>query len=112
MDNTLKDKYIKELQSEQERLTALLERTGKHLYKRDEPYSADFAEQAVEMENNEVVEALDQENKVTLQEIKLALDRIESGDYGNCTDCGAEIASDRLFTIPHTRLCISCAKKQ
>ena len=112
MDDTLQDKYNQELQSEKKRLIALLERTGKHLYKRDEPYSADFAEQAVEMENNEVVEALDTENKVTLQEINLALDRIESGEFGNCTDCGAEIAADRLFSIPHTRLCISCAQKQ
>ncbi|HAY46618.1 MAG TPA: conjugal transfer protein TraR [Gammaproteobacteria bacterium] len=112
MDNTLKDKFNKELQSEQERLTALLERTGKHLYKRDEPYSADFAEQAVETENNEVVEALDQENKVALREVKLALDRMEAGEYGNCTECGAAIASDRLFSIPHTRFCISCAQKQ
>jgi DnaK suppressor protein len=112
MDNTLKEKYRQELQSEQARLTGLLERTGKHLYKRDEPYSADFAEQATEMENNEVVEALDAENRVTLQETKLALARIDTGEFGNCTDCGAEIDGDRLFAIPHVRFCINCARKQ
>jgi len=112
MNKELIDKLKLELQAEQKRLTGLLERTGKHLYRRDEPYSADFAEQAVEVENNQVVEALDAEGKTTLNEIKLALTRIDSGTYGDCTKCGSEIAAERLSAIPHVRLCIDCAKKQ
>ena len=41
-----------QLIGEQQRLLDLIERTKKHLYRREEPYSADFAEQAVEGENN------------------------------------------------------------
>ena len=95
--------------SEQQRLEGLLERTAKHLYRRDEPYSADFAEQAVEVENNQVVEALDHEAKVELVLIKQALERIKQGSYGVCVRCSAPINIARLEAIPHVQYCIDCA---
>ncbi|NNL10583.1 MAG: TraR/DksA family transcriptional regulator [Pseudomonadales bacterium] len=98
------------LEAEQRRLDALVERTGKHLYRRDEPYPADFAEQAVEVENNQVVEQLDENGKHRLAEIRSALARIEKGCFGICESCGEEIKQSRLEIIPHTRFCIDCAE--
>ena len=108
----LNEEQIAELKSrleqERDRLTALLERTSKHLYHRDEPLSADFAEQAVEVENDQVVEALDDSAKAELEEIKAALGRMEHGTYGVCGKCGEEIPAGRLQAIPFARYCTGC----
>ena len=99
-----------QLIGEQQRLLDLIERTKKHLYRREEPYSADFAEQAVEVENNEVVERLDEDAKMDLAHIQKALARIEDGSYGICTQCNSTIDEARLEAIPQAGLCIDCAE--
>ncbi len=44
-----------------------------------------------------------------LTEIKLALKRIEMGEYGYCQQCDEQIARQRLDINPAVRLCIKCA---
>ena len=44
-----------------------------------------------------------------LKRIEMALDRIDTGEYGYCTACGEEIARKRLESDPATPLCINCA---
>jgi RNA polymerase-binding protein DksA len=46
-----------------------------------------------------------------LGEIDAALERIESGSYGTCTNCGREIAHERLEARPWASLCIDCARE-
>lgn len=97
------------LLAEQNRLEELLDRTAKHLYRREEPYDADFAEQVVEVENNQVVETLDVNAKSELHQIRAAIGRIEQGQYGICSACGNSISMERLKAIPFTDVCIACA---
>jgi RNA polymerase-binding protein DksA len=47
-----------------------------------------------------------------LVQIKAALERITSGDYGSCASCGEAIASERLEIIPYAALCIRCQQAQ
>lgn len=49
---------------------------------------------------------------IQLQRIHSALSRIQSGDYGLCTNCEEEIALRRLETDPAATLCIACASRQ
>jgi RNA polymerase-binding transcription factor len=44
----------------------------------------------------------------TLQGIEGALGRLESGTYGRCSDCGAEIPATRLRAMPFAERCRSC----
>lgn len=111
MDEQQLDDIKLSLLTERQRLQQLIERTSKHLYRRDEPYSADFAEQAIEVENNQVVEALDQDAKVDIAHIDKALQRIDKGDYGLCTQCGEAIDPARLQAIPAVAFCIDCARR-
>ncbi len=46
-----------------------------------------------------------------LNEINEALDKMEDGTYGICTNCHKEIEKDRLEIIPETTLCAECAKE-
>jgi DnaK suppressor protein len=45
-----------------------------------------------------------------LREINDAQDRLMDGAYGRCTDCSAEIGSQRLAADPATSLCITCQR--
>jgi len=47
-----------------------------------------------------------QKNQIT--EVKDALNRIETGNYGICSDCGTEISEERLEAMPTASLCIDC----
>jgi len=88
-----------------------LSRLARHTRHREEPLSQDFEEQAVELENQGLMEALDDEVSVELREIDRALARIDKGDYGICAGCGDEIPEGRLAAVPTARLCIACAEK-
>ena len=45
-----------------------------------------------------------------LQDIILALDKIESNTYGLCENCGEEIDIKRLEINPSAKTCIKCTK--
>ena len=46
----------------------------------------------------------------TLGRIDEALQRIEDGVYGTCSECGGNITKARLNALPYTPVCIKCAK--
>lgn len=55
--------------------------------------------------------SLDARESAELDAVDAALKRIESGTYGVCTDCGADIAAARLRAAPETPRCIACQDK-
>jgi RNA polymerase-binding transcription factor DksA len=71
--------------------------------------SADFAEQATERENDDVLLALGDEWHHELQDIDHALDKLENGTYGECDTCGESINPARLEAIPTAHQCMMCA---
>ncbi len=52
-----------------------------------------------------------QNQEQALEEITLALDRIERGTYGKCEECQSAIPKARLQALPYTRYCVACARK-
>jgi DnaK suppressor protein len=52
--------------------------------------------------------ALIQMKSETLNKINDALMRLDQGDYGNCFDCGEEIAEKRLRALPFAVRCKDC----
>ena len=72
--------------------------------------NADWAEQASERENDEVLNALESEAKIEIQQLSNAITRIEDGSYGTCTVCGNDIAIARLNVQPAATKCIQCAE--
>lgn len=81
----------------------------KDRHHKEQPLDADSGERAVEMENDEVLDALDSATIEELKAINIALKRIESGDYGTCSNCGESISLKRIEAIPQTELCVACA---
>ena len=46
-----------------------------------------------------------------LEQIEVALERIEEGVYGLCVECDGKILKARLQAIPYTSYCVKCASK-
>jgi len=76
-----------------------------------EGMSANWTEQATERENDEVLESLGNVSEQELAMINNALQRIDSGEYFSCSECGEEIPSERLELLPFSAHCVSCADK-
>lgn len=76
---------------------------------RSQSHSLDSGEQAVERENDEVIDQLESDTSIELEQVKHAIERIKLGKYHACTICGGEISNGRLKAIPYSTLCIDCA---
>ncbi|MEH6609026.1 MAG: TraR/DksA C4-type zinc finger protein [Halioglobus sp.] len=72
-------------------------------------YSGDSAEQAQERENDEVVEAIGNETRQAISDLKAALSRIDDGSYGVCEGCGEAIGEARLAALPEAPRCVVCS---
>lgn len=73
------------------------------------PGDDDFEEMATEAENDETLEALGHASENEVVQIRLALERVKNGTYGNCAKCGNPIPDDRLEAVPYATRCVSCA---
>jgi len=72
----------------------------------------DMGDQAsAEIDRNFMLRLRGREQKL-LKKIDGVLESIESGAYGICETCGAEIGIERLEARPVTSLCIECKTEQ
>ena len=70
-----------------------------------------FADEVDEIQANERREIgfatrellVDRVNRITA-----ALERVDAGEYGVCTECGEEIAAARLRVMPEVLTCVRC----
>lgn len=95
-----------QLMTMREDLTVRLARIKENL---TQGRSADSQEQAQELENAEVVDALGNEARTELTKVAKALEQMKHGQYGICNDCGEEIPMARLKAYPFADRCIRCA---
>ena len=77
---------------------------------KNQPLSSDWSEQAVEREEDEVLEALGNASLNEIASVKHALERIEQGTYLQCENCGEDIPEERLELLNFTDLCTPCAE--
>ena len=75
------------------------------------PLSADFEEQAGDLEGLDSLEAIEAAALKELSAIDAALERIAKGTYGICVSCGEPIAPKRLEAVPTAMRCVVCKEK-
>lgn len=71
---------------------------------------SDSKEQATQLEDRDVVDALGNEARREIARIAATLARMDAGEYGDCQLCGAAIDRARLAAYPHAAECIVCAR--
>jgi RNA polymerase-binding protein DksA len=72
-------------------------------------HPADLGNRATEEETSLLL--LENEERL-IQEINLALSRLNAGTYGRCETCRKNIAKERLDAVPYARRCIHCAREE
>ena len=71
----------------------------------------DVADQAVFSYQKEMIFSQGTEGHSQLTLVRLALERLHDGSFGECLHCGEPIGEKRLEALPWTPYCIECQEK-
>jgi DnaK suppressor protein len=71
----------------------------------------DVADQAVFSYQKEMLFTQGTEGHSQLSLVRLALERLHDGSFGECLQCGQAIGEKRLEALPWTPYCIGCQEK-
>lgn len=93
----------------EEKLRELTSRAEEIDHDLSEPPDDDWSENAIESENDEVLERVGGMALDEIRKIKLALSKIDAGTYGVCERCNKKIARQRLEALPYATRCIKCS---
>ena len=74
------------------------------------PKSTGWEDRATEIEDDDVLNALEGSALREIGEIRTALKRLDDGTYEQCTSCGKKIGEKRLAALPYAAQCIKCAE--
>lgn len=77
-----------------------------------EPADPDSSDRAIQQEDDAGLEAESAVVSSDIASVRRALQRIETGTYGDCVRCGQPIAEGRLAARPEAALCITCAEAE
>jgi RNA polymerase-binding protein DksA len=76
----------------------------------DEDVSADRVDAALAESILAADDAMINQDIEDVRDINAARERMATGTYGSCTDCGEEIAYERLLAYPTAKRCIHCQR--
>lgn len=93
-------------------LARLLRRVGRIEGDLRRAHDRDWPEQAIELENDDVLKGLDEMTLAEIRRIRAALGRIADGSYGLCSACGQPIGADRMTAMPSAITCLSCSTRE
>ncbi|MBQ0746755.1 MAG: TraR/DksA family transcriptional regulator [Marinobacter sp.] len=99
-----------ELETLRADLASRLESFEAHQQRKDGALDKDSEERAQQTQNDEVVDSLEEETRLELAQIKVALERIDQGVGDECEVCGEAIDPRRLQVLPYTSVCVDCAE--
>jgi DnaK suppressor protein len=107
MDKKKLEYFKEKLLQKQISLTDMVHRSEGYGREKDQDIQ-DIADMAVESYTKEFNFGKSSGDRLILQLIQEALDRMENRSYGICINCENAIQPRRLDAVPWTRLCIEC----
>jgi len=98
------------------RLEAQLDGIVRRLHGEDEvpqtaPAGGEFLDVAQTLQQQELAGLIASRLAERARRLRIALTRLEDGEYGVCADCGAPIAPKRLAALPDTTTCVACQER-
>ena len=111
MDKKKLDYFRKRLETRQQDLRRMVNRTQQDGRNADEDTAQDIADKAASSYNKEFLFHQSNADRQLLQMVENALARLREGSFGECISCGKEINAKRLEAVPWTRHCIECQEK-
>lgn len=77
-----------------------------------EPLEKDWEEQALQLENVGIRDAVGEHNRAEVEAVRAALKRLDDGTYGVCVVCEGRIEPRRLEAMPTATTCRDCAETE
>jgi DnaK suppressor protein len=111
MDKKRLDHYRKKLLAKREELVRTIARTTQEGRSADEDPTVDLADKAANSYTKEFLFGQTNSDRLTLQFVGEALQRLQAGTFGQCLNCHEEINQKRLDAVPWTRHCRECQEK-
>lgn len=108
----MSDEVLNRLLQRRAQLRARMQRIRADQRREAEPLSADFAEQATQREDDEVLDRVGRSAQEEVQQIDAALLRLRAGHYGICERCGQPIEPHRLRIVPYAVRCSGCSAEE
>ena len=71
----------------------------------------DIGDEAANIYNKQILLSLNENERIRLQEVDDALDRLANGTYGICEECGGPVGLKRLEVRPVAKYCVPCKTK-
>lgn len=122
MDNQLLEKLRQELLTKKQRLERELSGFATKdpnlkgdwdsRYPQVEGGAGSLEESASEVEEYSTSLPIEHSLELQLQNVNLALEKMEKGSYGKCENCAKEISEERLLAMPEARFCQECASQE
>ncbi len=103
-----KDDLKTTLMERRERLLAGMRRELAMQKERAESKAADEVDKATDAYDEDLSFEIATANDQELQDITIALEKIEKGTYGECEVCGCAISPSRLKILPSATTCVAC----
>lgn len=92
---------------ERKEICAVTQRAREQL---DEGMSADWVDAALAESTLAADDAMISQDIQDVRDINTARERLSTGTYGICADCGEAIAYERLLAYPTAKRCIHCQR--
>jgi DnaK suppressor protein len=105
------DPYRKKLVEHQREILSLYEHDLKVGQQASDEGTEDIVDRANNSYNREFMFALSDTERQILLEIDGALQRLDGGNFGVCTNCSVEIAKARLRALPWAKYCVDCQEQ-
>jgi DnaK suppressor protein len=105
---TFRDKLL----DRREGLVGQVQEAEKYSRERDSEATQDPADMAANAYTKELLVSMSANDRQLLALVDEALERIESGEYGDCVHCNESVQEKRLEAVPWARHCLRCQDLQ
>ena len=102
------EEHLRQHQKQLERSMLTAVEQGRQVVAED---TLDVADQAVFSYQKEMIFSQGTEGHSQLTLVRLALERLHDGSFGECLHCGEQIGEKRLEALPWTPYCIACQER-
>ncbi len=103
----VKRRLMKEYDRLMGRMSSIMDK-GKTLWQEHGDKEDDNASEVSEFQDTL---SLGKNMEKNLDDVKAALEQVDAGTYGICSNCGKPIEEARLKLVPSATLCITCVKQ-
>ena len=111
IDKRTLSRFKKILLKEREQIVGEVKQTYASSQEMGQDGTQDIGDEAANIYNKQILLSLNESERMRLQEVDEALDRIGGGTYGICEECSEPISLKRLEVRSVAKYCVACLSK-